>query len=215
MSLGKQIRDARKAKGLSQERVADALSVKPQAVSQWERNESRPTTDNFIALTNLLGLLPSPTFSEQERRISPNNMQIVRRVPLVNRVAAGNWTEVVARDLLPPDTIYFEISWKPRGDVFALEIDGESMLPDFTPGDVIIVDTGLEPLPGDCVVAALDQEQEATFKKYRSRGEDDNGEPIIELVPLNPDYPILTISARRPGRIVGTMYEHRKFRRRR
>ncbi len=95
---------------------------------------------------------------------------------------------------------------------FALEISGESMLPDFRPGEVIIIDPDCAIKPGDFVVAKTDGDDEATFKKYRPRGHDDNDIEIIELVPLNDDYPSETINAARPGRIIGKMVRHiRKF----
>lgn len=95
---------------------------------------------------------------------------------------------------------------------FALEIIGESMLPDFRPGEVIIIDPDSAIRPGDFVVAKTDGDEEATFKKYRPRGYDDDNVEIIELVPLNEDYPSETINAARPGRIIGKMVRHiRKF----
>lgn len=43
----------RKEKGLSQEELADKLSVSRQAVSKWERGEALPDTDNLIRLAKL------------------------------------------------------------------------------------------------------------------------------------------------------------------
>ncbi len=38
-------------------------------------------------------------------------------------------------------------------------------------------------------------------------------QPVIELVPLNEDWPTLTISTDNPGHIIGTLVEHRRYRR--
>ena len=78
----------------------------------------------------------------------------------------------------------------------------------------MILDPELPPQPGDFVVAKLDKEDKATFRKYRPRGFDDKGKPVIELAPLNEDYPMLVIDQRNRGRVVATMVEHRKYRRR-
>ena len=86
------------------------------------------------------------------------------------------------------------------------------MLPDYRPGDRVIIDPEVTPTPGDCVVAK-NGEDEATFKKYRPRGLDQAGNMVFELVPLNDDYPIIRSDAT-PVRIIGTMVEHRKYRRR-
>ena len=46
----------RKANNLSQEALAEKLSVSRQAVSKWERAEASPDTDNLIALARLYGM---------------------------------------------------------------------------------------------------------------------------------------------------------------
>ena len=95
---------------------------------------------------------------------------------------------------------------------FFLEIEGDSMLPDFRPGDRVLIDPEVTPRPGD-FVAARKTKQEATFKKYRVRGIDELGAEIFELVPLNDNYPVLR-SDEHHLVVIGTMIEHRrKFRR--
>ncbi len=54
--LGKNIARYRKAKGLSQEKVAEVLEVSRQAVTKWESNISRPSSDNLIKLADTLGV---------------------------------------------------------------------------------------------------------------------------------------------------------------
>ena len=62
-------------------------------------------------------------------------------------------------------------------------------------------------------MVAKNGDDEATFKKYRPRAVDARGSMVFELVPLNDDYPIIRSDVT-PVRIVGTMVEHRKYRRR-
>lgn len=52
--LGENIAKFRKAKGLSQEKVAEVLEVSRQAVTKWESNSSRPGSDNLLRLAELL-----------------------------------------------------------------------------------------------------------------------------------------------------------------
>lgn len=95
---------------------------------------------------------------------------------------------------------------------FFLEINGDSMLPDFRPGDRVLIDPEVSPRPGD-FVAARNTKQEATFKKYRVRGISESGQEVFELVPLNDNYPVLR-SDEHHLTVIGTMLEHRrKFRR--
>ena len=55
MTLGEKIAAARKAAGLTQERLAEKLDVTYQAVSTWERNENVPDTKKLAALAEALG----------------------------------------------------------------------------------------------------------------------------------------------------------------
>ncbi len=217
MTLGNRIKNARSSLEMTQRQLAEILGISVQAISQWESGRTTPTGENLVRLGSVLGLdLRTPTGTGEFVKFREPYARRNTIVPLLSRVAAGNWSEAIANDTSSlEDLVSFQIYWTPKGAAFALEIAGESMLPEFGDGDLVIVDTGVDPLPGDYVVAAIEGEAEATFKKYRPRGSDDKGDPVIELAPLNPDYPTLTISARNPGHVVGTMMEHRRFRKRR
>ena len=52
MLLGEKLKKLRKARGLSQEQLADQLNVSRQAISKWELGESTPDTDNLVALSD-------------------------------------------------------------------------------------------------------------------------------------------------------------------
>lgn len=54
MNLSEQIRQAREARGLSQEALAEQLNVSRQAVSKWEMGASNPTPENLEALSGIL-----------------------------------------------------------------------------------------------------------------------------------------------------------------
>ena len=135
-----------------------------------------------------------------------------RRVPLISYVQAGCWTEATDPATVGDGFEYLLTDLELSGSAFALQIEGESMLPEYRPGDRIIVDPEIHPQPGDCVVA-MNGGQEATFKKYRPRGINERGDTVFELVPLNEDFAPMR-SDQTPIRIVGTMVEHRKYRRR-
>lgn len=50
MTLGENIRKRREELKLSQEDVAERLGVSRQAVSKWEKGQSKPTANNLIQL---------------------------------------------------------------------------------------------------------------------------------------------------------------------
>jgi SOS-response transcriptional repressor LexA len=134
----------------------------------------------------------------------------LRRVPRISFVQAGVWTEAVDPYALGAGDDYLLTQLDLGAHAFALTVRGESMEPEFKEGDSIIIDPDVKPSPGDFVVAKNAQE-EATFKKYRPRGINEQGEQVIELVPLNDDFPSLR-SDYTPLQIIGTMMEHRRYR---
>ena len=91
---------------------------------------------------------------------------------------------------------------------FACGYNGASMEPDYLDGDVIVADPDRSPELGCLVVARLGRTKEMIFREYRPRGTDDAGTEIIDLVPLNDDFPIITLDSKNPGGIVGTVIEH-------
>lgn len=133
-----------------------------------------------------------------------------RRIPLIDYVQAGKWTEVVNSNQLSNASDWLLTDLDLSDNAFALEIKGESMLPRFKEGDRIIVDPTVHPLPGDFVVAK-NGEHEATFKKYRPRGISEQGTQVFELVPLNEDFATLRSDICQIT-IIGTMVEHRSYR---
>lgn len=142
-----------------------------------------------------------------------------KRVPVISYIQAGNPREVV--DAYEPGAGHGEI-WVDTtiaGDLgphtFALEIQGDSMAPEFVPGDVVVIDPDACVRAGDDVVAKLNGGKEATLKRFRDRGLDDQGYPAFELVPANPDYATIRCNSDNPATIIGPVVEHRRHRRRR
>ena len=56
LEIANRLIQMRKARGLSQESLAETIGVSRQAVSKWERAEASPDTDNLIMLARLYGV---------------------------------------------------------------------------------------------------------------------------------------------------------------
>lgn len=135
-----------------------------------------------------------------------------RAIPVISSIQAGALKEITEPYELGDGyaTIYTDDAYSKWA--FGLEIEGDSMLPDFRPGDLVIIEPEWEPRPGE-YVAAKNGKEEATFKKYRQRGTDGAGNIIFELVPLNEDYPTMRSDVTQLT-IIGVMAEHRRKSRR-
>lgn len=156
--------------------------------------------------------IPGADFQRFDQNVRPSPMG-TRAIPVISAIQAGAMREITVPYAAGDGfaTIYVDDSYSQWA--FGLEIEGDSMMPDYQPGDVVIIEPEWEPRPGDCV-AARNGKQEATFKKYRLRGSTPEGNDIFELVPLNDNYPTVR-SDETPLTIIGVMAELRRKTRRR
>lgn len=212
MEIKDWIKAARQLKGWNQTQLGDVVGRTKGNIGHWETGKHMPSLEQIAAISVATGF-PMPALGVQSAAVSnvaPAPMG-GRRVPVITSIQAGMWAEIV--DSFQPgdagDWLLTDIDLS--DSAFALDIRGNSMEPEFKDGDRVIIDPEIAPQPGD-FVAAKNGEQEATFKKYRPRGMDAHGNIIFELVPLNDDYPTLRSDVQHI-RIVGTMVEHRKYRR--
>ena len=212
-TIGSRIRKRRKELNLTQQQLSKSLNgVTAPAISQWESDITSPSSKNLFDLSTALGC----DFAWLLNGGEESNVDLAalksHKVPLINYIQAGMWTE--SCELRDSKSFEYMMTSLELSDyAFALEIKGDSMEPEFKEGDVIIVDPEIPPTPGEFVVA-INGEAEATFKKYRELGYDEHERMQFELIPLNPDYtPMSTL--KKQIKIVGTMVEHRIFRRKR
>ncbi|MBY8151717.1 LexA family transcriptional regulator [Vibrio fluvialis] len=115
------------------------------------------------------------------------------RIPLINWVQAGDWTEIAEGFAFEDAEEWREVTGKAHEGCFALRVKGDSMenpsgkksIPE---GAVIVVDPDAPYSSGSLVVARLDDSREATFKQLVLDGEQKY------LKPLNPQYPAIPIN---------------------
>jgi SOS-response transcriptional repressor LexA len=217
-NLGQRLTRAREHAHMKQKDVAEHFGISSQAVSQWEADRTRPDSHRLARLARLFDIqlewLLDETGAMTSEVVAPvAEVRHTARVPVIDRVQAGDWTEVEDPFVLGAADEYLQTDLRVSSGTFALVIEGRSMEPEFLAGDKVIIDPTVPPRPGDFVVAKRDNDQEATFKRFRLRSQDEEGRDVIELKPVNPDWPTLMIDRDNPGHIVGTMVEHRRYRR--
>ncbi|QHM71561.1 LexA family protein [Mixta intestinalis] len=209
MNLASRARKRRTELNLTQAEVAKRAGISQQSV---EAIENGKTLKPRSILTLATALECDARWLLLGGDVATDYNYGARRVPVLSYVQAGAFTD--AEPL--PDASEFEYvltTAEMSEHSFALRIRGDSMEPEFREGDIVIIDAEIYPTPGEFVVARNGC-HEATFKKYRPVGQGPKGEEDFELVPLNSDYPVCR-SWEKPVSIIGTMVEHRIYRRKR
>lgn len=226
-TINDRISARRRAQKMSQDELAKRIGITRVSISKWESGLNQPKGRYLNDLAAALGVTvdwlltgsggapessadqPIPGYHNVEPAVIPQGT----RVPVLSYVQAGHWHEMCEQATAFDGNVEYVTAGVDVGPCgFGLWLRGNSMLPLFKEGDLIIVDPDEAPQPGDYVVAKNGSE-EATFKKYRPRGIDENGQEVFELVPLNDDYPIMH-SDRQHIQIIGVMVEHRSYRKR-
>lgn len=222
MFMHERIQQKLEEKNLKQADIARATGKSTAAVTKWLKGDNIPKAENLKAIAKLLNvsdewLLTGKGDEQASKKIDlgESNVTFVNtpliQVPLLDYVQAGLFHEVGYDGINPLGTSWTTYEGARPECVFSLKVEGLSMAPEFMPGDEIIVDGSLEAKPGSLVIAQEVQHGIArtTFKKYRIIGVNEFGVDIIELVPLNTDFPTLN-SLQIEISIIGVVVRHNR-----
>lgn len=181
---------ARRRLGLTQSELAERLGVSLRAVQLWESGEARPQPSKLRKLSEVLeipihALLDEASVQSNATQPVPANMMFPRRVPVVSWAKAGFGGDF--GNLAVQIDEWLNTDCKDP-NAYALIIEGDSMMPEFKPGDRVIFMPNVEPRNGDVVVARLAKTGDVFFKLFHRVGK--NGE-IVRLTSFNPAYPPL------------------------
>ncbi len=221
-TLGERIKKFRIALGLNQKDFAEAcgkLDAREKAskwgqsrIGNYETGARMPDLEDIKIISSVLNIEPSD-LAFGTGNVVPATIGTTK-VPLISYIQAGSWTGIEDLRTTCEEYEYILTDLDVSEDAFALKIKGDSMEPEFIEGDIVIIDPTVKPHAGE-FVAAVNGDYEATFKKYRPLEDlDEYGRQHFELVPLNPDWHKLS-SLKQEIRIIGTMVEHRIYRRKR
>lgn len=208
-TIGERIRKMRKNLNLTQQDLAKKLKdVSHVAVSQWESNTTKPNAENLYELSTLFGCDFGWLLKGGEGETT--NAKLISDISCV-QIPVLSYEDVLEFDFTHPVIVttgeYIMLDIKSSASTFALTLKGDSMSNDFLDGDTVIIDPLEKPEPGEFVLAKVGGD--ILFRKYRVDSMNE-----FSLHPLNPDYPVIS-SLEAEIRIIGTLVEHRIYRRKR
>ena len=179
MSYGKRIEAARKAKGLTQAEVARRLGWSPSNYGRIEHGRITPSLRSLEAIARALDVAVSSL-----AEAPPEGAQ----VPVIAFASAGPGVQFTDQGYPAGGGMYFidrPASFSdPNG--FGVEVSGDSMVPKYEDGQVVLVDTRKRPASGEYAVVGL-MSGDKYIKRYRESG----GMVVLESV--NPLYPPVVV----------------------
>lgn len=178
MTFGDRLRNARKAKQLTQKELAAKIKAAHNSISNWENNQNMPDPETIQNLCWALDVEPNYFFSTVTTSPYPTNiipMPIMNKIPLIGSIACG--TPILAEEHIED---YVDIPSHIKAD-FALTCKGDSMInARIFDGDIVYIRQQEEFVNGEIAAVLIDGE--ATLKRIRLF--DDH----ISLEPENPQY---------------------------
>lgn len=152
----------RSLKDLSQAELAKLVGISGKQVSDYEVGSAKPRQSTYFKILNALNI------SDEEFHLQPITLQ--DESPLILKIPVYNWVSVIAvesADVNPDSYIYIDSNILKRTStegLFAMNIGGLSMYPQYRDGDCIIVDSNLQNIK-DGLLYILSIGDEPTFKQ--------------------------------------------------
>lgn len=204
MNMGDRIKSLRISHNMTQEELGKKIGVQKSAIRKYEKGEviniKRATIET---LSKIFNVSPSYLMCIEDN----NNRNIIKtnRIPVLGKIPAGIPIEMI-EDVIDYEEISDEMLKGDR-EYFGLKVSGDSMMPKYLDGDVLIVQKTNDCESGqDCIVMV--NGDDGTFKRVIK-----NKDGII-LQPLNPNYEIKFYSnddiERLPIKILGVVKEIRR-----
>ena len=160
----------------SQTDLVKDLNFRQATVSDWLNAKKFPRIDKIETLANYFNIEKSDLIEERKPHNSTSHSLGARRINVYGRIPAG----------IPLEAVTYIIDWEEipgswTGDYIALQVQGDSMEPEYRDNDVIIVRVQPDCESGqDCVVYV--NGYDATLKRVVKQ------QTCIMLQPLNHAY---------------------------
>lgn len=190
MTKGERIKQRREQLGISQTELAECIGTSKQNLYKYENDIiTNIPSDRVEALAKRLNTSPAYImgWNEGDSLPSPTITEDTVTFPIVTSVAA-HYDSVSIDESATGEHIEIPSAYlkgrKPE-DFCAMRVRGDSMYPAFHDGDVVLVlKQSVLNHSGEIGVICYGDD-EMTIKRINYK----DGEPWLELVPLNPNYP--------------------------
>lgn len=202
--IGKQLKALRLEKGYTQSDLAKRLHLTPKAISFYENNQREPDIATLNKIADIFDVTIDYLNGRPHKSLTKGKDYTT--INVYGLVPAGIPLEAI-EDIIDTEDISYSDGYSPYEEYMGLRVDGDSMYPDYLPGDTIIIEITPDCESGeDCVVYV--NGYDATLKTVIK-----NNDGTITLKPINPEYPPKTYNPKEEEiRILGVVKEIRRKR---
>jgi len=103
-TFGDKIKEARKAKKMTQRELAEIINVAHNSVSDWEHNKSKPDADTIELLCGVLEIAPNYLLAPSEEDFTPAEKLLIKQYRVLSPYAKENIQIAIERELNRPNT---------------------------------------------------------------------------------------------------------------
>lgn len=204
------LRLRRKELGLTLLQIAEAVGVSEATVQRWESGNIKTLRhENLARLADVLKLSPAALMGWEDipsssNSIPSNAIEYNERhfAPIVGTIPAG-YPALAFEDIEG----YADIPYSDEESYFFLRVNGDSMEPKISTGDLVLIRKQNVAEDGQIVAARVNGD-EATLKRYKRQGN------TILLLPENPKYNPYVVSTKEfetgYAQIIGVAIELRR-----
>lgn len=202
-TTSERIKEGMLIRDMKQSDLVDATGISKGALSSYISGRYTPKQNNIYLIAKALNVNEAWLMGSDVPMERNSFIKKGITINVLGRVAAGLPVEAI-EDIIDTEEITEELAR--TGKFFGLRIQGDSMEPKISDGDVVIVRQQEDAESGDIVIATVNGD-EATCKRLRKYRDG------IELVANNPTYEPLFFSnediINKPVRIIGRVVELR------
>ena len=210
--IGQRIYSERQAKGLTRKALAALTDgLKPSRINNWERGTRTPGPGEIMQLARALEISPGYLMClTDDKEVQKELPWLGSLVPLLNEKQACNpalYIRSIIDEVEEPEA-FVPLSIEHSdglGDLaFALRVQDDSMAPELSAGDVVVIDPNKDIKPGSLVVAKLHDSSEVIIRRYKQLSAN---QPMqeYELVVNDDNWANITTSQSLGNKLVGVV----------
>lgn len=154
MQIGRKIREARRSAGLTQESLADKCGYPNQSrISGYETGEREPSFADLELIASALGLSSAAELIGKPVEDVPSDYQMLSdRIPVIGWDKMQEWSASPETFRATDSQEWLTSPFPHSKHAVYLRVIGDSMWPDYSEGDYILVDPAVNSRHGNDVV---------------------------------------------------------------